>query len=917
MKFKFSIILLLLLFPVIFTSSHDSYNTWQDAFAEEEKIIKVHFAAANITSGKLSIENTNMVVSGVYHDIFNTVDWGFKRAGHIWRVGDDKPMIFRYFSDWPCENAYIYVRHMSIAETGDRKSSILVKINGTEVALNKGAGPSPVIGVDDKMPEAKEHIFPYIKKGWNTIEILSSKGSGLLHGVQRVAVLHFQKESKYLEEKQKRNESQLKTIFEDDFTDNRNNWNEYPEDDEGVQIMQNGKYILYSTQDYWRTIRTIEIDQDKDFEIESTIEKAGGVDDNSYDIIWGLGGKNYYTFGISGNGSYKYLKRVDGEWIYTINWTESEFINKYNAINRLKIKKSGDKLSFYINNQFVNETQFEKFFGNGLGIGFSSNIRVKIDDYIVRGTPLEKLETIFEDDFVDNRYNWNEHPENEDGVLKIQNGKYVFHNRSKKGYYNWTLRKIEIDQTEDFEIESTIKKVGGKDDDGYDIIWGSDGTNHYIFRLMGDGLYTYSKWVEGKWTNVIKKESKYINKYNSTNKLKLSKSGNKLTFYINDQFVDETNFERFLGDRVGFALGSGVEVEIDNLVIKGTSLKDNRPPVIIVHEPPLTRGFSVVGSEKTTIRGKVTDESDIYEVLVNGQEATVDQDGTFRIEVNLAMGENRIRIKATDMKDNFAEETFTLKRTSEPTPHEVLGREGVDYALLFATNQYDSWNTLINPINDAGTIADELNSSYGFHTELFENLPQTDILTKLREYAQKQYKDDDQLFIFFAGHGLFDEVFGEGFIVVKDSKSKLEDKGKISYISHERLKTIVNSIPCKHICLVLDVCFGGTFDPLIAQADRGGDEYEVSRTEFIQRKMKFETRRYLTSGGKEYVPDGRPGHYSPFAGKFLEALRCYGGKDAILTLGEILNFVEKVSPEPRGGAFGNNEPGSDFIFIAR
>ncbi len=735
MKFKVSLIILLLIIPVIFTSSHNSSITWRDAFAEEEKIIKVYFAAANITSGKLSIENTNMVVSGVYHDIFNTVDWGFKRAGYIWRVGDDKPMIFRYFSDWPCENAYIYVRHMSIAETGDRKSSLLVKINDTEVTLKQGAGPSPVIGVDDKMPEAKEHIFHYIKRGWNTIEILSSQGSGLLHGIQRVAVLHFQKESKYLEEKQKRNENHLKTIFEDDFTDNR--------------------------------------------------------------------------------------------------------------------------------------------------------------------------------------HNWNEHPEDEDGVLKIQNGKYVFHNRSKKGYYNWTLRKIEIDQTEDFEIESTIKKVGGKDDDGYDIIWGSDGTNHYIFRLMGDGLYTYSKWVDGKWTNVIEKDSKYINKYNSTNKLKLSKSGNILTFYINDKHVDETNFERFLGDRVGFALGSGVEVEIDNLVIKGTSLKDNTPPVIVIHEPPLTRGFSVVGSEKITVRGKVTDESDIYELLVNGQEATVDQDGTFRIEVNLAMGENRIRIKATDMKDNFTEETFTLKRTAEPTTHEVLGRKGVDYALLFATNQYDSWNTLINPINDARTIADELNSSYGFHTELFENLPQTDILTKLRDYAKKQYKNDDQLFIFFAGHGLFDEVFGEGFIVVKDSKSKLEDKGKISYISHERLKTIVNSIPCKHICLVLDVCFGGTFDPLIAQADRGGDEYEVSRTEFIQRKMRFETRRYLTSGGKEYVPDGRPGHYSPFAGKFLEALRCYGGKDAILTLGEILNFVEKVSPEPRGGAFGNNEPGSDFIFIAR
>ena len=113
--------------------------------------------------------------------------------------------------------------------------------------------------------------------------------------------------------------------------------------------------------------------------------------------------------------------------------------------------------------------------------------------------------------------------------------------------------------------------------------------------------------------------------------------------------------------------------------------------------------------------------------------------------------------------------------------------------------------------------------------------------------------------------------------------------------------------------------FGGTFDPLIASRSRAVDAMyaDISDEEFISRKQQYKTRLYLTSGGKDYVPDGRPGHHSPFARRFIEALRNYGGKDGILTINEILQFVEKVEPQPCFGEFGDNEPGSDFLLISR
>ncbi len=242
---------------------------------------------------------------------------------------------------------------------------------------------------------------------------------------------------------------------------------------------------------------------------------------------------------------------------------------------------------------------------------------------------------------------------------------------------------------------------------------------------------------------------------------------------------------------------------------------------------------------------------------------------------------------------------------------------GTTYALLFASNVYDYYADLVNPVLDAQTIATEMSESYGVKAEVVLNPTLAETAGVIREYASKSYKPEDNLMIFFAGHGIYDEVFREGYVISKDSK--MDDLGKTSYLSHSNLRTMINNIDCPHIFLVMDVCFGGTFDPHMAAAHRGAAvEYaDISTDEFVARKLKYKTRLYLTSGGKEYVPDGRPGFHSPFARRFIESLRHYGGDDGVLTTSEILQFVEKVDPQPRFGEFGDNEPGSDFILVIK
>lgn len=297
----------------------------------------------------------------------------------------------------------------------------------------------------------------------------------------------------------------------------------------------------------------------------------------------------------------------------------------------------------------------------------------------------------------------------------------------------------------------------------------------------------------------------------------------------------------------------------------------------------------------------------------------VDQyDSRFSREVHLSGGLNTLSVAVeTEAGERAVAHRKVIYNKDEGLKNILAQRQ--DKALLFATNEYNSWNDLNNPVYDAKTIAEELEKYYGFEVEIVLNPTYKEVLSKIKAYTRKDFGKYDQLFIFFAGHGQFDKSFKEGYVVCKDSEK--EDETKSTYIAHSNLRTYINNIPCNHIFLTMDVCFGGTFDRAIARGGgnaRGGEGMYngISNPEFIKRKLRFKTRKFITSGGKTYVPDGRPGHHSPFARKFIKALRSYGGHDQILTLGELKTYLERVKPEPRAGEFGQNEPGSGFVFVA-
>jgi uncharacterized caspase-like protein len=246
-------------------------------------------------------------------------------------------------------------------------------------------------------------------------------------------------------------------------------------------------------------------------------------------------------------------------------------------------------------------------------------------------------------------------------------------------------------------------------------------------------------------------------------------------------------------------------------------------------------------------------------------------------------------------------------------------RTGKDYALLIATNEYKKWPKLNNPTQDAEAIAQRLRDSYGFTVDRVINPPREELLKKLQELTTpNRFGPEDQVLIFIAGHG--DRLNKEGYVVTRDSGNAEIDPTRGSMIPHSQVKDLAEKIDCGHVLVVLDVCFGGTFDftTAVATPMRGGTYEKVSKEEFIERKMELRSALWITSGANNPVADGEPGEHSPFARQMIEALDGKGGPDGIVTFHDLLVAVQQSRAcNPRDGYLRGHEAGGDFLLISR
>jgi len=326
-----------------------------------------------------------------------------------------------------------------------------------------------------------------------------------------------------------------------------------------------------------------------------------------------------------------------------------------------------------------------------------------------------------------------------------------------------------------------------------------------------------------------------------------------------------------------------------------------------------------VTDDKIEIKGKVADENGIFGVVINGIDATINPDGTFQVTVPLSVGKNEIAIRATDIRQNSVEKKFFILRKGDQN---VKGEtEELDlvfnntekktptyYALILGANDYVDPQVpdLDGPISDAAKLGLALTTRYTFDPQnviFIKNPTREQIINELDRLTRIVTKNDN-LIVFYAGHGYWDQQTDFGYWLPVDSKSNSTS----NWFANSQIRDYVAAIKSKHTLLISDACFGGS----IFRTRKTFEETSAPKNKLYSNP----SRQAMTSGSLTEVPD---------RSLFLEYLvkRLNENTKDYLTAEELFSSfkTDVMNGSPVTPMFGDikdsGDEGGDFLFVKK
>ncbi|MEQ9403401.1 MAG: caspase family protein [Cyclobacteriaceae bacterium] len=231
------------------------------------------------------------------------------------------------------------------------------------------------------------------------------------------------------------------------------------------------------------------------------------------------------------------------------------------------------------------------------------------------------------------------------------------------------------------------------------------------------------------------------------------------------------------------------------------------------------------------------------------------------------------------------------------------------YALIIGVEEYpdEEIQELDNPINDATALAEVLTANYSFEKSemiILKNPGRGEIIEALDNLSRK-VTDKDNLFIFYAGHGIWNEQLNQGYWLPADASMN----SKSNWLSNSTIRDYLGGIKSKHTLLVSDACFSGGI--LKERA-----VFENSRA--ILELYKLPSRKAMTSGTLKTVPDK-----SVFIEYLIKNLQ--DNQAPLLSADQLFRTfkIAVINNSPNGQVpqygpiFQAGDEGGDFIFLKR
>ena len=234
---------------------------------------------------------------------------------------------------------------------------------------------------------------------------------------------------------------------------------------------------------------------------------------------------------------------------------------------------------------------------------------------------------------------------------------------------------------------------------------------------------------------------------------------------------------------------------------------------------------------------------------------------------------------------------------------------GRNFLLIIAIDDYQSWPKLKNAVSDASSVKEVLIKKYRFVPDFIYELYNSDASKeKLRNVLIKIKQDiseNDNLVIFYAGHGDYNTDFNEGAWIPYDARLN----NSADYLSNSTLLSYLKSLESRHIFLIADACFSGSL--FVSDA-------EIA---YQENNDKLKSRWALSSGNLEYVTDGTGTEHSPFAKFLVQALN--DNKRDKISVSELISYVKFMvknasQQNPVGKPLRvNGNEGGDYIFYSK
>lgn len=197
-------------------------------------------------------------------------------------------------------------------------------------------------------------------------------------------------------------------------------------------------------------------------------------------------------------------------------------------------------------------------------------------------------QTVFIEEFDDNEKHWRLRND-QTNQSQIKDGALSWKRTGQRSdIITQYINRLEANN--DFTVEAQMKaKSFGS---AYGLVWGArDKGNAYFFVVKGSKFRIFRAF-DGKITSST--EYKFNVKISpKTNRLKIIKSANAITYYVNDSKVASEPYQGIDGKGFGFILWQGASMSVEKFEVTGTSLKINLIKGLEYTEKPINLGTAI------------------------------------------------------------------------------------------------------------------------------------------------------------------------------------------------------------------------------------------------------------------------------------------------------------------------------------